>query len=144
LHQPRFFILFGIETLVSFLNQSDPDALAKQLAPFGVTVADLAQLDGLMSKQAWLGAAERIVFDAFRRCADYVSPFSIHNPQGWRYWLIHFANRYAHAKSTTTSYIRTAVSQAHFGRSGLHMLAYDPSEADSIVVRVLMRRACPS
>jgi three-Cys-motif partner protein len=42
----EIFYTFGIETLVSFLNQSDSAGLAKQLAPFGVTVADLARLDG--------------------------------------------------------------------------------------------------
>ncbi len=51
-------------------------------------------LDGLMSRKDWLGTAENIVFDAFRLCAPYVSPFSINNPGGWRYWLIHFANAY--------------------------------------------------
>jgi hypothetical protein len=30
----------------------------------------------------------------FRGCAEYVSPFSINNPDGWQYWLIHFANNY--------------------------------------------------
>jgi three-Cys-motif partner protein len=129
----EIFYTFGIETLVSFLNQSDAAGLAKQLAPFGVTVADLARLDGLMSKQAWLGAAERIVFDAFRGCADYVSPFSIHNPQGWRYWLIHFANSVRARQEYNNILHQNSSSQAHFGRSGLHMLAYDPSEADSML-----------
>jgi three-Cys-motif partner protein len=129
----EIFYTFGIETLVSFLNQSDSIALATQLAPFGVTVAELAHLDGLMSKQAWLGAAERIVFDAFRGCADYVSPFSIHNPQGWRYWLIHFANSVRARQEYNNILHRNSSSQAHFGRSGLHMLAYDPSEADSML-----------
>jgi three-Cys-motif partner protein len=129
----EIFYTFGIETLVSFLNQSDSVALARQLEPFGVTTADLAQLDGLMSKQAWLGAAERIVFDAFRGCADYVSPFSIHNPQGWRYWLIHFANSVRARQEYNNILHQNSSSQAHFGRSGLHMLAYDPSEADSML-----------
>jgi three-Cys-motif partner protein len=129
----EIFYTFGIETLLAFLNQSDVGALAKQLAPFGVTVADLARLDRLMSKQAWLGAAERIVFDAFRGCADYVSPFSIHNPQGWRYWLIHFANSVRARQEYNNILHQNSSSQAHFGRSGLHMLAYDPSEADSML-----------
>ena len=129
----RIFYTFGIETLVSFLNQSDLTALAKQLASFGVTVAELAELDGLISKQAWLGAAERIVFNAFRGCADDVSPFSIHNPQGWRYWLIHFANSVRARQEYNNILHQNSSSRAHFGRSGLHMLAYDPSEADSML-----------
>ena len=51
-------------------------------------------LNGMMTRNEWLGTAERTVFDAFRLCAPYVSPFSINNPDGWRYWLIHFANTY--------------------------------------------------
>lgn len=129
----EIFYTFGIETLVSFLNQSDPNALAKQLNPFGVSAAQLAELDGLMSKQEWLGAAERIVFNAFRSCADYVSPFSIHNPQGWRYWLIHFANNVRARQEYNNILHQNSSSQAHFGRSGLHMLAYDPSETDSML-----------
>jgi three-Cys-motif partner protein len=129
----EIFYTFGIETLVSFLSQSDFVALAKQLAPFGITTADLAQLDGLMSKQAWLGAAERIVFDAFRGCANYVSPFSIHNPLGWRYWLIHFANSVRARQEYNNVLHQNSSSQAHFGRSGLNMLAYDPREADSML-----------
>jgi three-Cys-motif partner protein len=129
----EIFYTFGIQTLVTFLNQSDPSALAKKLAPFGVNAADLTELDGLMNKHAWLGAAEKIVFDAFRGCADYVSPFSIHNPQGWRYWLIHFANSVRARQEYNNILHQNSSSQAHFGRSGLHMLAYDPSEADSML-----------
>ena len=129
----EIFYTFGIETLVTFLNKSDPRALAKKLSPFGVTAAELAELDGLMSKHAWLGAAEKIVFDAFRGCANYVSPFSIHNPQGWRYWLIHFANSVRARQEYNDILHQNSSSQAHFGRSGLHMLAYDPSEADSML-----------
>lgn len=129
----EIFYTFGIETLVTFLNRSNPGALAKKLEPFGVSATQLAELDGLMNKHAWLGAAEKIVFDAFRGCARYVSPFSIHNPNGWRYWLIHFANSVRGRQEYNNILHQNSSSQAHFGRSGLHMLAYDPSEADSML-----------
>jgi three-Cys-motif partner protein len=129
----EIFYTFGIETLITFLNKSDPGALAKKLEPFGVTGSQLAELSQLISKQSWLGAAEKIVFDAFRGCARYVSPFSIHNPNGWRYWLIHFANSVRARQEYNDVLHRNSSSQAHFGRSGLHMLSYDPSEADSML-----------
>ena len=129
----EIFYTFGIETLISFLNKSDPDALAKKLEPFGVSGSQLAELSQLMSRPAWLGAAERIVFDAFRGCARYVSPFSIHNPNGWRYWLIHFANSVRARQEYNDILHQNSSSQAHFGRSGLHMLTYDPSEVDSML-----------
>jgi three-Cys-motif partner protein len=129
----EIFYTFGIETLISFLNKSNPEALAKKLEPFGVLSAELGEFDRLMGKQAWLGVAERIVFEAFRSCARYVSPFSIHNPNGWRYWLIHFANSVRARQEYNNILHQNSSSQAHFGRSGLHMLAYDPSEADSML-----------
>lgn len=129
----EIFYTFGIETLITFLNKSDPGALAKKLEPFGVTGSQLAELSQSMSKQSWLGAAEKIVFDAFRGCARYVSPFSIHNPDGWRYWLIHFANSVRARQEYNDILHQNSSSQAHFGRSGLHMLSYDPGEADSML-----------
>jgi hypothetical protein len=129
----EIFYTFGIETLLAFLQKSDSVALARQLSPFGVSLAEILELDGLMSKSAWLGAAERIVFNSFRGCANYVSPFSIHNPEGWRYWLIHFANSYRARQEYNNILHQNSSSQAHFGRSGLNMLAYDPSEMGSML-----------
>lgn len=84
-----------------------------------------------MNKGAWLGAAERLVFGAFQSCAQYVSPFSINNPNGWRYWLIHFANAYRARQEYNDILHRNSTAQAHFGRSGLHMLSYDPAHASA-------------
>lgn len=81
-----------------------------------------------MSKNSWLGAAERLVFEAFKLCAPFVSPFSINNPDGWRYWLIHFANYYRARQVYNNILHRNSSTQAHFGRSGLNMLSYDPAQ----------------
>ena len=121
------FYTFAIEALLSFLTKADPIKLADQLRPFGLPSTDLGALEGAMSKSTWLGAAERLVFDTFRPCAPYVSPFSINNPGGWRYWLIHFAN-VVRARQVYNNILHdNATAQAHFGRSGLNMLSYDPS-----------------
>ncbi len=120
---PEVFHTLGIQSLVSFLRKGDRGALKERLKHLGLSETDLDALDGPMNRQAWLGAAEKLVFDAFERCAPFVSPFSIHNPNGWRYWLIHFAKAYRardilHQNSTM---------QAHYGRSGLEMLSYNPA-----------------
>jgi len=88
----EIFYTFAIQSLVSFLQKSQPDLLAKQLAHLNLNGSDLDSLQEAMSRSSWLGAAERLVFAAFRACSPYVSPFSINNPDGWRYWLVHFAN----------------------------------------------------
>ena len=123
----EIFYTFVIDTLVNFLNTSNPAILQAQLTPLGITPEQIISLQSAMlSRQEWLGAAERIVFNVFRGCAPFVSPFSINNPEGWRYWLIHFANS-PRARQVYNNVLHDNSSiQAHFGRSGLDMLAYDP------------------
>ncbi len=126
----EIFYTFAIQSLLTYLKKQDPAGLAKQLLPFGITTDDLEVLEGGISKGSWLGAAERLVFNTFKTCAPFGSPFSIHNPSGWRYWFIHFANSYRARQVYNNVLHRNSTSQAHFGRSGLDMLAYDPSHDD--------------
>jgi three-Cys-motif partner protein len=122
----EIFYTFGILSLLAFLSKSDPALLRKQLGFLGVTDADLSPLESQLSRSDWLGAAERIVFECFGSCAQYVSTFSIHNPEGWRYWLIHLANNYRARQEYNNVLHQNNSMQAHFGRSGLNMLSYDP------------------
>ena len=55
------------------------------------------------------------------------SPFSINNPNGWRYWFIHFSNSYRGRQGSNNVLHDNSSAQAHFGRSGLKMLAYNPA-----------------
>lgn len=127
----EIFYTFAIESLLTFLPKSDPKLLSAQLGFLGVPTGDLDQLAGLMSNQTWLGAAERMVFESFRNCAPYVSPFSINNPDGWRYWFIHFANFYRARQEYNNMLHKNSSMQAHFGRSGLHMLSYNPTDQNN-------------
>lgn len=128
----EIFYTFAIAALISFLHQKNPKKLAQQLLDIGVRSEDLKSLEGLINHDGWLGAAERIVFDAFRECAPFVSPFSIHNPEGWRYWLIHFANNYRARQVYNDVLHNNSSNQAHFGRSGLNMLFYDPKHEGTL------------
>lgn len=127
------FYTFGISSLLAFLRKSNLQLLIRQLSFLGVTSSDISILEGQMSKQEWLGAAERLVFDSFRGCAQYVSPFSINNPDGWRYWLIHFANNYRARQEYNNVLHRNSTMQAHFGRSGLDMLSFDPRQNENVL-----------
>jgi three-Cys-motif partner protein len=122
----EIFYTFMISSLLTFLQKNQPEQLKARLSHLGLTSTDIGALNGLMSKNDWLGTAEKIVFDTFRLCAPYVSPFSINNPGGWRYWLIHFANAYRARQVYNNILHENASLQAHFGRSGLNMLSYDP------------------
>jgi three-Cys-motif partner protein len=122
----EIFYTFAIQPLLTFLSKTDPQLLSNQLRPLGINVSDLLDVE-VMSNNAWLGAAEKLVFESFKGCAPFVSPFSINNPNGWRYWLIHFANSYRARQVYNNVLHDNSSSQAHFGRSGLNMLAYDPT-----------------
>jgi three-Cys-motif partner protein len=125
---PEIFYTFIIDSLIAFLRKKEPVLLQAQLAQFGIIGHDLLEVQGpLLSRREWLGTAERMVFNAFGGCAPYVSPFSIHNPDGWRYWLMHFANSHRARQVYNNILHRNSSVQAHFGRSGLDMLAYNPS-----------------
>jgi len=130
---PEIFYTFMIKPLVSFLTKSNPQMLNTQLAHLGLSSDNLRPLEALMSKREWLGAAERIVYGAFSDCATFVSPFSIHNPDGWRYWLIHFAKKYRARQEYNIVLHNNSNMQAHYGRAGLmNMLAFNPKDANSL------------
>ena len=126
------FYTFVISSLLAFLEKDNPALLTEKLHPLGVSSHRLSALEEMMSNANWLAAAERIVFEAFKNCAPFVSPFSINNPDGWRYWLIHFANSYRARQEYNNILHDNKSAQAHFGRSGLSMLAYDPSHEGAL------------
>lgn len=123
----EIFYTFAVASLIAFLQKANPKLVLARLGFLGVTQTDLSVLEGQLSNRAWLGAAERLVFESFKGCADYVSPFSINNPEGWQYWLIHFANNYRARQEYNNVLHANKTAQAHFGRSGLHMLSFDPN-----------------
>jgi three-Cys-motif partner protein len=121
------FYTFAIETLLTFLSRTNAELMASQVRQLGIDPAEFRVQDGKVTNEAWMGLAERLVFETFRSAARFVSPFSIANPEGWRYWLIHFANNYR-ARQVYNDVLHGNGTQAHFGRSGLRMLSYDPSQ----------------
>lgn len=123
---PEILLTFAIEALVTFLPRSDQEELARRLRHFGVEFSGVEDLATCMANSAWLGVAERTVFESFGRFGAFTSPFSIHNPKGWRYWLLHFAKSYRARQVYNDILHRNSSAQAHFGRSGLNMLSYDP------------------
>lgn len=124
----EIFYTIMIKSLIAFLSPRDKAGLTQRLKHLDINTDDLSALDKVISKNEWLGAAERLVFDAFDTVAPFNSPFSIANPDGWRYWLIHFASSYRARQVYNDILHANSTSQAHFGRAGLNMLSYDPSK----------------
>lgn len=126
------FLTFAIESLVAYLKKRDPQALQRRLAHLDLQSDDLAELDAMMNRQMWLATAERLVFDQLASAAAFVSPFSLHNPDGWRYWLMHFSKS-PRARQVYNDILHdNANAQAHFGRAGLEMFSFDPSREGAL------------
>lgn len=120
------FLTYAVEALITFLDRSNPEIVRKRFEHLDLGSGPFSFTDELLSKREWLGSAERIVFDHFGQCAPFVTPFSIHNPTGWRYWFMHFANSYRARQVYNDVLHDNSSQQAHFGRAGLRMLSYDP------------------
>lgn len=122
----EIFYTLMITSLLAFLQKADSAELNRQLRHVDLSADQLGRLDDVVSRKEWLGTGERIVFDAYQNCASFVSPFSINNPKGWRYWLLHFSSMYRARQVYNNVLHANSTQQAHFGRSGLEMLSYDP------------------
>lgn len=124
----EIFLTFGIESLKTYYSNNknstnsfldENEDIKKQ-----ILAEDITKID----KKEILGTAEKIIFDFFKNLAQFVSPFSINNPDGWRYWLIHFSNTPRARQVYNNILHENATTQAHFGRYGLNMLSYDPKD----------------
>lgn len=123
---PEIFFTFAINTMLSYLSE-DVEKNKVPLANSGFEELHTA-LSGTIPKDkaSWLGKAENYVFNTFKKSAHYVSHFAINNSDGWYYWLIHFANGHYRARQAYNNVLHNNSNyQAHFGRSGLNMLAYE-------------------
>nr|WP_281720734.1 three-Cys-motif partner protein TcmP [Nitrosomonas nitrosa] len=130
----EIFLTFAIQTLLTYLStdKEKNSVLSGQPELRDEIYSHLQGGGDVISKREWLGVSEKIVFENLKTIAPFVSPFSIHNPDGWRYWLIHFANR-ARARQVYNDILHdNSTSQAHFGRSGLNMLSYNPAEEGAL------------
>jgi three-Cys-motif partner protein len=129
-YQSEIFYTFSIESFLAFLSKTNANLMLSQLAFLDLPLNDIEKLQFPMSNERWMGAAERLVFGAFQECAPFVSPFSIHNPDGWRYWFIHFAKSYRARQVYNNVLHDNSSAQAHFGRAGLNMLSYDARHSE--------------
>lgn len=121
------FLTYAVQSLITYLDRSNPEVVRRRLEYLNLRPGALSFTDDLMSKKEWLGTAERIVFEHFGESAPFVTPFSINNPDGWRYWFMHFASSYRARQVYNDVLHDNSSEQAHFGKAGLRMLSYDPA-----------------
>ncbi|MEH6742782.1 three-Cys-motif partner protein TcmP [Hyphomonas sp.] len=123
----EILLTFAIRAMMSRLPLRRAPARDTILRSHGVSLSDVDDLDNLGRKPEWRAAIEQLIFDSYRNCAPYVSPFAINNPDGWLYWLLHFANEHKARQVYNDLLHENSGVQGHMGRAGLNMLTYDPS-----------------
>ena len=120
-------LTFMIQSALAFLSpDSRANGVPLELALRREIDRLLEDEESSLGKKEWLARAEMAVYAFLKSCATYVSPFAINNPSGWQYWLMHFATSYR-ARQVYNDVLHQCDAQAHFGRAGLNMLSYDPS-----------------
>ena len=123
------FFTFAIQSFLTFLPPKNKENLKQTLKPFDISLEGLDKLsEEVLSKKEWLGGIERLVYNNFKKNPFVFSPFAIHNPNGWKYWLLHFTKNYRGRQIYNDILHRNSSSLAHYGRSGLNMLRYDPEQ----------------
>ena len=122
----EIILTFMIQSALTYLTDKNDFASFSNEPELKTKIRAILDDDGLLNKKEWLGEAEKIIFSYLMNCAPYVSPFSINNPGGWKYWLMHFANSYRARQVYNNLLHDDSATQAHFGKSGLNMLCYDP------------------
>ena len=131
----EIFLTYAIGALLTYLSKDDVNLLNRQLKYLDLDAESLKLSDDLIRKPDWLGAIERVVLDHFGMCSLFTTPFSIHNPGGWRYWFMHFSNNYRARQVYNNVLHDKSSGQAHFGRSGLRMLSYNPKDEAGFLYR---------
>ncbi len=138
----EIFYTFAIQSLTTYLPNNNTNLLKSRLSKYELNNDEIAILTSeVINKNTWLGAAERLVFNKFYGCAPFISPFAIHNPEGWRYWLIHFSKSYRARQAYNDILHKNSSSQAHYGRSGLNMLSYNPKHEGQLSLFSIDERA---
>ena len=131
----EIFYTFAIQAFLTYANEKSIIPYKQILNENNISTNDALDPGYLITRQEELGVYERMVFDAFSSCSTFVSPFSINNPTGWKYWLLHFSNVYRAREVYNNILHQVSSSQAHFGRSGLNMLSYNSTEQDSFLYK---------
>ncbi len=132
----EIFLNFPISTIKTYLSENRE----KNRVPLDKEIeneifAHIEDGNHLINKPQWLGFVEKLIFENLKSSAPYVSPFSIHNPNGWGYWLMHFANSYRARQVYNNILHANSSAQAHFGSSGLKMLSFNPEDENSFLYK---------
>ena len=126
---PEVFLTFAIGALKTYCPLKTPENISRYSPRAAENLKSIINGEQeLISKAQSLGLVERSIFMELGALARFVTPFAIHNPDGWHYWLLHFANSYRARQVYNNILHSNSHAQVHVGRSGLDMLSVNPRD----------------
>lgn len=124
----EIILTFATDWLVDYLN--DAPEFDEILKVIGLSSTARALLDSQHEDPAnWRKAIQFSLYsDLAKRCgAEFYTPFFIHSENAHRtYWLMHLSNHIRAKDVMTSLHWELKNHFAHYGRSGLCMLGFDP------------------
>ena len=128
LENAEIILTFATDSLIDYLSSNE--TTQKLLENVGIPIGKNEILT-LKQQQNWRQAIQRLLHRGIHENsgAKYYTPFFIRSKDAHRdFWLIHLSG---HAKARDVMvglHWSENTSSAHYGRSGLGMLGYDPTE----------------
>lgn len=120
-------LTFAVDSLIDYL--SDNEQTQELLNKIGINLP--SHLIGHAKEEIdWRRKIQFLLHNEIplKTGAKYYTPFFIRSPDAHRdFWMIHLSGHYKARDVMVTLHWEENTSFAHFGRSGLNMLGYDPA-----------------
>ena len=122
----EIFFTFMIGPLITYLNKKNKHDLMKQLEFLQISFSDIDNLFEGLNESNWRGYAEKFVFQVFCSVSKFITSFSVYNPNGWKYWFIHFSNILAAKEAIVRILHKHSSTLGHYGKPGIDMFNFNP------------------
>jgi three-Cys-motif partner protein len=128
LNNAEVILTFASDSLIAYIN--DQDSMQRTLEKIGLTVSK-EQIRSAKEEHDWRLAIQLLLHNQIflSSGAKHYTPFFIRSRDSNRdYWLIHLSNHWRARDVMVSLHWDENTSFAHYGRSGLTMLGYNPDD----------------
>lgn len=128
LDNAEIILTFATDSLIDYLSTNETTQRILERVGLEISSEEVMTLKALRD---WRRAIQLLLHDEIHRKsgARYYTPFFIRSKDAHRdFWLIHLSGAARARDVMVAEHWRQNTSFAHYGRSGLQMLGYDPDE----------------
>lgn len=128
LENAEIILTFATDSLIDYLSTNEKTQRILERVGLRISADEVRTLKSMMD---WRRAIQLLLHEEIHRNsgARFYTPFFIRSKDAHRdFWLIHLSGVARARDVMVAEHWRQNTSFAHYGRSGLHMLGYDPDE----------------